>query len=91
MILKRKITNQFKKDFKKYRHNKSFVEEFEKVIKILCNQEKLPAKYKDHQLKWEYLWTRECHIKPDILLVYKIEKQSLELLLLRLWSHSELF
>lgn len=53
--------------------------------------EKLPIKYKDHALKWEYIWARECHIKPDLLLIYKIENWELELLLLRMWSHSDLF
>ena len=91
MELKRKITSKFKKDFKRYINNNEIIEEFEKVVTILVKQEKLSEKYKDHVLKWEYNWTRECHIKSDILLIYKVENNELELLLLRLWSHSELF
>jgi mRNA interferase YafQ len=42
-------------------------------------------------LKWEYIWYRECHIRPDLLLIYRIYNDKLILSLLRVWSHSELF
>ena len=67
------------------------ITEFEKIVKMLARMEKLPIKYKDHALKWKYIWTRECHIKPNLLLIYKIDNWELELLLLRMWSHNELF
>ena len=51
MELKRKITTKFKKDFKKYRNNSEYISEFEKVVKKIAQQEKLPEKYKDHPLK----------------------------------------
>ncbi len=91
MKLERKITTQFKKDFKKYRNDLDIVFKFEEVAKKLANWEKLPEKYKDHKLTWDFEWARECHIKPDLLLVYKIDNNKLILLLLRLWSHSEIF
>ncbi len=91
MNYQRKLTTQFKKDFKKYRNNQDIVDEFEIVVKLLANWEKLPAKYYDHKLDWEYKKARECHIRPDLLLVYEIDKWELILLLLRLWSHSEIF
>ena len=91
MELKRKITTKFKKDFKKFLKSEDIITEFEKTVKILAQMEKLPIKYKDHALKWEYMWARECHIKPDLLLIYKIDNWELELLLLRMWSHSDLF
>lgn len=87
----RKITTQFKKDFKKIRNNLSIVEDFELVVKIIADWEKLPAKYMDHKLKWDYKNARECHIKPDLLLVYEIDNNELILLLLKIWSHSEIF
>lgn len=50
----------------------------------------LPRKHQDHALKGEYVGTRECHVKPDLLLIYfKMDKTLLTLV--RLGSHSELF
>ena len=61
------------------------------VLDKLQNWKSLEKKYKDHDLKWIYKWFRECHIKPDFLLVYEIDNNELLLILLRLWSHSEIF
>lgn len=65
--------------------------EIEKVIDILASGKSLEIKYRDHALQGEYLGYRECHIRPDVLLVYKIEKQILVLILANIGSHSELF
>ena len=83
------ISNQFKKDFKKYKTNKSITEEFKLFIDLICNQRKLPQKYKEHALIGNYKNYRECHLKPDILIIYKISK--INLTLVRIGSHSELF
>jgi len=83
--------NQFKKDFKKIIHDNSKKEELKKVLNFLIKWEKLPEKYKDHSLKWKYIWFRECHVKPDFLLIYKFYEDKLILALLRLWNHNELF
>ena len=50
---------------------------------------KLPEKYKDHDLLGSYIDYRECHVKPDVLLIYKADEQLLYLY--RIGSHSELF
>lgn len=47
--------------------------------------------YKDHKLKGEYDGFRECHIEPDLLLIYKKEEKDLLLLCLGLGTHSKLF
>ncbi|MDO7253952.1 type II toxin-antitoxin system YafQ family toxin, partial [Helicobacter cappadocius] len=49
------------------------------------------SKYKDHKLKGEYKDFRECHIKPDLLLIYKIDKEVLILACIAIGSHSDLF
>ena len=61
------------------------------VMKILAKGEKLPKKYKDHELKGDYQGHRECHIQPDWLLIYKIENEVLILTLTRTGTHSDLF
>ena len=90
-MLNLKAVNQFKKDFKKYRHNEHVLEEFEEVVKMLRNRIKLPEKYVDHSLGGHFKGMRECHLKPDALLIYSISEESQTLYLERIGSHSELF
>lgn len=90
MRLKLKVENSFKNDTKKvYKQGILTQDEIEFVIAKLLNQIPLEAKYKDHALKGDLKAYRECHIKPNLLLMYKIAKENLHLV--RLGSHSELF
>ena len=59
------------------------------VITILARGEKLPQRHKDHPLHGDWFHHRDCHIKPDWVLIYRIEGNSL--ILERMGSHSELF
>ena len=61
-----------------------------RVVRTLANDEQLASKYKDHPLHGDLEGCRECHIRPDLLLVYQYEGDYL-LLLDMLGSHSELF
>lgn len=82
-------TTSFKKDYKKLsQKNKNILKE---VIIKLVNNEILEEKYKDHKLIGDYLGCRECHIKPDLMLIYRINNQVLELALVRIGNHSDLF
>lgn len=82
-------TTSFKKDYKKLsQKNKDLLKE---IIIKLSNNETLEEKYKDHKLVGNYLGCKECHIKPDLLLIYRIENQILELSLVRVGKHTELF
>ena len=82
-------TSSFKKDYKKL--TKSEKDLLRVVIEKLVNKETLEQKYKDHKLVGNYLGCRECHIKPDLLLIYRYKDDILELGLVRVGSHSELF
>ena len=82
-------TKSFKKDYKKLKANEK--ELLKEVIIKLANGEPLEEKYKDHKLIGDYLGCRECHIKPDLLLIYPYNNDILELALVRVGSHSELF
>ncbi|MBR1477894.1 MAG: type II toxin-antitoxin system YafQ family toxin [Lachnospiraceae bacterium] len=92
-MLKVRFTTKFKKDLRKAKKQAVYDEKIlTSVIDTLMRGEPLDEKYLDHELVGKgYAGSRECHLKPDWLLVYKIEKDILELLLLRLGSHSELF
>ncbi|MCG3704130.1 type II toxin-antitoxin system YafQ family toxin [Aliarcobacter butzleri] len=82
-------TTSFKKDYKKLsQKNKNILKE---VIIKLVNNEILEEKYKDHKLIGDYLGCRECHVKPDLLLIYRIDNQVLELALVRIGNHPDLF
>lgn len=61
------------------------------VTDILSSGDKLPKKYKDHPLQGDYDGFRECHIKFDVLLVYKIKGKELILLIFDIGTHSNLF
>ena len=61
------------------------------LIDKLLNDEVLDPKHKDHELTGQYDGFRECHVKPDLLLIYKKEKRILILICFAIGSHSELF
>lgn len=90
-MLNLKSVSQFKKDFKKYRHDEAVIKELGDVIKTLRERRKLTEKYVDHSLGGQYKDMRECHIKPDVLLIYFIGEESETLYLERIGSHSDLF
>jgi mRNA interferase YafQ len=82
-------TASFKKGFKKL--SSKHQEEVFVVIEILANGDLLPQKYKDHSLSGNYKGCRECHVRPDLLLIYRINEGILELTLVEVGSHSDLF
>ncbi len=91
-----KQTNQFKRDLKrlsKGRYSKLLTVpdgEFWQVVRKLANDEQLAPKYRDHPLHGNLEGSRECHIRPDLLLVYMYDGNYL-IVLDMLGSHAELF
>lgn len=81
------VTNQFKRDAKKH-YLSLITPSWTEVIYCLCNDLPVPARYKDHQLTGNLKDFRDCHIKPDLVLLYRKTDDALELV--RLGSHSEL-
>lgn len=61
------------------------------VIRRLEMEETLEEKYKPHPLSGDWKDHMECHIEPDWLLIYRIDKTYNELILVRTGSHSKLF
>jgi mRNA interferase YafQ len=82
-------TNQFKRSYKKLKLTDNEDLTFIEIIYNLANGNKLADKYKDHQLQGNLKEFRECHIKPDLLLIYYIEDEILKLI--DIGSHSQLF
>lgn len=85
-------TGRFKKDYKrekKGRHRASLDRDLSAVLSSLVSDEPLPAKYRDHALTGDWKDHRDCHLRPDLVLIYrKPDAETLQLV--RLGSHSEL-
>ena len=90
-MLKVVPSNQFKKDLTLAKKRGFNINHLSKVVNTLAAQKKLDAKYRDHSLTGEYKDFRECHIESDWLLIYRVEKDALELFLFRTGTHSDLF
>jgi mRNA interferase YafQ len=82
-------TSQFKRDYRKRSRDAGLDHLIAGIINKLADGEPLETKFRDHPLKGGYVGCRECHLKPDLLLIY-VHTQD-ELRLVRLGSHSELF
>lgn len=86
------LSKKYKKSLNKIEKSSRYkISDIDKIIKLISNGEQLDKQYKDHKLKGKFLGLRECHIKPDLLLIYQIENDKLILLLINIGSHSELF
>ena len=81
--------SRFKKDLKKLRSWNRNEDELLAVIDVLAHEQPLGGKFRDHVLIGNYAGCRECHIRPDWLLIYQTTET--DLLLVRTGSHSELF
>lgn len=87
-------SSQFKKDYKKYKNNKKSILKIAEAIKLLQEGgvNNIPANMKPHLLKGDYKGYLECHILPDLLLIWlQYDEEKKKIVLVRLGSHSELF
>jgi mRNA interferase YafQ len=87
-----KQTAAFKRDLKresKGQHRAFLAQNFVAVVQALANNELLAEKYRDHALTGDWKDYRDCHIRPDLILIYCTPDSS-TLQLIRLGSHSEL-
>ncbi|MBK1642980.1 type II toxin-antitoxin system mRNA interferase toxin, RelE/StbE family [Chromatium okenii] len=87
-------SSTFKRDYKHTKANPQHRSDLDalvmKVLAALVADQTLPASNRDHALSGQWTGNRECHIKPDLLLVYRKLDHNI-LRLVRLGSHSELF
>lgn len=86
-------TSAFKRDYKRVKatpRHKNVAELLEEALTSLVLDRSLAARHSDHALAGEWKDHRECHLKPDLLLIY-IKPNTETLRLVRLGSHSDLF
>ncbi len=82
-------TKRFKKSFRKLHLKDSDEAIYIDVVSKLLNGILLDERYKDHFLKGNPQQYRECHLRPDLLLIYRIYRDEVQLI--DIGSHSDLF
>jgi mRNA interferase YafQ len=87
-----RYTTRFKRDYKRKksgRHKKALDAALMEIVKLLVSDKPLPRRNFDHSLSGDWSDHRDCHIKPDLALIYrKPDDEHLDLV--RLGSHSKL-
>jgi mRNA interferase YafQ len=87
------VDRGFRRDYKRTKatHRHREIEALlTQITDLLANNRPLPEKHRDHPLGGNWKGHRECHLKPDLLLIYKFPDDR-TLRLTRMGSHSELF
>ena len=85
-------TKAFKRDFRRVNatpRHQDLNNLLPAILTLLATDTPLPAKYVDHALRGEWKDFRDCHVKPDLVLIYQ-KPDATRLLLVRIGSHSEL-
>jgi len=85
-------TRRYRTAIKKLARQKDrSLNDIERVVTLLSMGDILPERYRDHELKGVLRGIRECHVKNDLLLLYRKEKDILVLLLVDIGTHAHLF
>jgi mRNA interferase YafQ len=84
-------TGQFKKDYARAQKQGQDIDTLDEVLRSIVAGKTLDRKFRDHLLKGNYAGTRECHVGPDFLLVYRVDPKEDTVEFIRLGSHAELF
>ena len=86
-------SNAFKRDYRRIKaspRHRNLDEWLTTILELLAEDEPLPPANRDHGLTGNWIGYRECHVRPDLLLIYDKPAPGV-LRLVRLGSHSELF
>ena len=85
-------TNVFKRDYgreKRGQYRQTLDAELQRVLELLIVDATMPERYHDHPMRGNRVRERNCHIRPDLILLYR-KPDTEHLDLIRLGSHSEL-
>jgi len=85
-MLKARFGSKFKRDYKKAGKQGRDIAKLKALVDMIQRQEKLDEQYADHPLVGNWKGVRECHLEPDWLLLYRIEKDTV--IFIRTGSHS---
>jgi mRNA interferase YafQ len=88
-----RLSTRFKRDYKRVQageHGRTIQTELPELLKLLVSDTTLLPRHRDHALSGDWTGFRDCHVRPDLVLIYgKPDATTLELA--RLGSHSDLF
>ena len=85
-------SSRFKKDYKRIQSNAAIVSRLRQIVADLAADKPLDPLCRDHELSNNWSGYRDCHVRPDLVLIYQKTDSELKILRLeRLGSHSELF
>jgi mRNA interferase YafQ len=73
------------------KYKKADFEILKNVMQDLVESKPLDQKFQDHSLEFEWIGYRECHVKPDWLLVYKVIVSEEQIIFVRLGMHTQIF
>ena len=82
----------FRRDYKRLTKTSrypDFEERFQILAQYLLSGEALPLKYREHKLIGKFIGCHECHLAPNLMLIYRYNSQYIELI--RIETHAELF
>ena len=85
-----KLTSQFKKDLKRYKHRTELIDKLEVILNLLAQGLPIPETNRPHLLSGNYNGYMECHVESDTLLIWW-DKETGIIKLVRFGPHSELF
>ena len=85
------LAKSFTRDLKRVVRRGRDPHKIAKVIDLLCAQKPLPPSLRDHALKGKWIGHRDCHVEPDLVMVYRIVQDRLLLICVHLGSHADLF
>lgn len=90
-MLTANYSSKFKKDLKLMEKRDLNMRNIFAIMISLQNEIPLPVKYREHMLRGDYEGYLECHIEPDWLLIYKIDKEAKQIYFARTGTHGDLF
>jgi len=90
-MLDHTFTGSFKKNRKLAQKRGKDMDELTKVMDMLIKEQPLLPKHEDHPLHGNYEGKRECHVEPDWLLIYRIDKDERRIIFYHIGSHSDLY
>ena len=89
-MLDYEVTGSFDKDVKRMEKRRKDMLKLREVMRMLINEEPLLPRHENHPLHGNYEGKWECHVEPDWLLIYRIDKADRRIIFYRTGSHSDL-
>ncbi len=90
-MLGSKTTKQFERDYRLMVKQGKDIEKLKTIMRQLVDQQPLELGYHDHALTGNLRGHRDCHIEPDWILIYRIDRDVREITFVRTGSHADLF